>query len=48
MSPTGVYTCEIPDTNVTIKQLDVYLYVGQLPGQLFSDSYCSMCQSSSY
>ncbi len=33
MSPIGVYTCEIPDTNGTIKQLDVYLYVGQLPGQ---------------
>ncbi len=32
MSPTGVYTCEIPDTNGTIKQLDVYLYVGQLQG----------------
>ena len=40
MSPTGVYTCEIPDTNGTIKQLDVYLYVGQLPGQFYSDNYC--------
>ncbi len=48
VSPTGVYTCEIPDTNGTIKQLDVYLYVGQLPGQFFNESYCSMCQSSSY
>ncbi len=48
MSPIGVYTCEIPDTNGTIKQLDVYLYVGQLPGQFFSDSNCSKCQSSSY
>ena len=48
MSPTGVYTCEIPDANGTTKQLDVYLYVGQLPGQFFSDSYCSKCQSSSY
>ncbi len=48
VSPTGVYTCEIPDTNGTIKQLDVYLYVGQLPGQFFSDSNCSKCQSSSY
>ncbi len=33
MSPTGVYTCEIPDDNGTITQLDVYLYVGQIPGQ---------------
>ncbi len=48
MSPTGVYTCEIPDTNGTIKQLNVYLYVGQLPGQFFSDSYCSKCRSCSY
>ncbi len=40
VSPTGVYTCEIPDTNGTIKQLDVYLYVGQLPGQFYSDNYC--------
>ncbi len=39
MSPTGVYTCEIPNANGTIKQLDVYLYVGQLPGQFISDSY---------
>ncbi len=44
MSPTGVYTCEIPDANGTIKQLDVYLYVGQLPGQFFSDNYCSKCE----
>ncbi len=39
MSPIGVYTCEIPVINGTIKQLDVYLYVGQLPGQFISDSY---------
>ncbi len=48
MSPTGVYTCEIPDANGTTKQLDVYLYVGQLPGQFFSDNNCSKCQRSSY
>ncbi len=43
VSPIGVYTCEIPDANGTIKQLDVYLYVGQLPGQLFSDNHCNNC-----
>ena len=32
MSPTGVYTCEIPDANNTNTELNIYLYVGQLPG----------------
>ena len=32
MSPTGVYTCEIPDANNTNTELHIYLYVGQLPG----------------
>ncbi len=33
MSPTGVYTCEIPDVNETLEELNVYSYVGQLPGK---------------
>ena len=32
VTPTGVYTCEIPDANNTNTELNIYLYVGQLPG----------------
>ena len=32
MTPTGVYTCEIPDANNTNTELNIYLYVGQQPG----------------
>ena len=32
MTPTGVYTCEITDANNTNTELNIYLYVGQLPG----------------
>ena len=32
MSPTGVYTCEIPDANNISTTLNIYLYIGQLPG----------------
>ena len=32
MSPTGVYTCEIPDANSISTTLNIYLYIGQLPG----------------
>jgi len=33
MSPTGVYTCEVPDNSSTTKELNVYLYAGQLTGE---------------
>ena len=33
MSPTGVYTCKIPDNNSITSELDVYLYGGQLSGK---------------
>ena len=32
MTPSGVYTCEIPDANNTNTELNIYLYIGQLPG----------------
>ena len=32
MSPTGVYTCGIPDANNTDTELNIYLYIGQIPG----------------
>ena len=32
MTPTGVYTCEIPDANNSNTELNIYLYIGQLPG----------------
>ena len=32
VTPAGVYTCEIPDANNTNTELNIYLYVGQLPG----------------
>ena len=33
MSPTGVYACAIPDNSTTTRQLNVYLYAGQLTGK---------------
>ena len=33
MSPSGVYTCEIPDADNTNTELNIYLYIGQLPGK---------------
>ena len=33
MSPTGVYTCEIPDNSTTTRELNVYLYAGRLTGK---------------
>ena len=30
MSPTGVYTCEIPDNSTSTRKLDFYLYTGQV------------------
>ena len=33
MSPTGVYTCEIPDNTTTTRELNVYLYAGRLTGK---------------
>ena len=32
MTPTGVYTCEIPDANNINTELNIYLYVEQQPG----------------
>ena len=32
MSPTGVYTCEIPDNIILNRELHVYLYANQRPG----------------
>ena len=31
-SPTGIYTCGIPDANNINTELNIYLYAGQLPG----------------
>ena len=31
-SPTGVYTCEIPDNETLNRELHVYLYANQRPG----------------
>ena len=33
MSPTGVYTCEIPDNYTITRELNLYLYAGQLTGK---------------
>ena len=33
MSPTGVYTCKIPNNSSTTSELHVYLYAGQLTGK---------------
>ena len=30
VSPTGVYTCQIPDNSSTLRELNVSLYVGHL------------------
>ncbi len=35
MTPTGIYTCEIPGINGTHKSLDVHLYDRQFPGKLY-------------
>ena len=33
MSPTGVYTCEIPDNSNSTREMNVYLYAGHLTGK---------------
>ena len=33
MSPTGVYTCEVPDNSNSTREMNAYLYGGQLTGK---------------
>jgi len=33
MSPAGVYACEIPYNSSTTRELNVYLYTGQVAGK---------------
>ena len=33
MSPTGVYTCEVPDNSNSTREMNVYLYGGNLTGK---------------
>ena len=35
MSPTGVYTCEIPNNSTITLKLNVYCYIGQITGMYF-------------
>ena len=35
--PTGVYTCEIPDNSRISREVNVYLYAGQLTGKEYLD-----------
>ena len=41
MSPTGVYTCKIPDNSYATREMNVYLYAGQLTGKKTHDSNVS-------
>ena len=34
ISPTGIYTCAVPDANNNTRSLYIYLYAGQLPGMV--------------
>jgi len=33
MTPSGVYTCIIPDSSNIFRELNVYLYAGPLTGE---------------